>query len=267
MHMRDLLAEMEVVEGADIGAAEAVAEPAAEAATEAVETTPATEAAPAGWTPDDPAFIDAVDARAAEVANVQFQQLLQRFEAENVGAQTAPGEPIDLNELLNPLNDGFGQNIGQFLQQRDEYLLSQVKEMFQPFQSRFQNETVQEGMQRVADIIDDDFSRNGAIELGEGAPDPKKVIQEIAPLYLGEMESRYGQGSPRAAEQALAKATGMVRSIVTAAEKRGAAQNANQLATLSSANREPGTGGGAIRAAGEAESVDDALARWRGEAA
>lgn len=265
MHMRDLIAELEVAETIDIGGGDAGAEAAApEAATadgadgadaaHSLEETPAETAAPA-WTPeqiaalrDMPEFHDLLNEEAGRIADSRLEARIQQMQQQPTGE----GD-FDPNEFLNPMSEDFGQNLYTLLN-------AFAQQAQAPFQKQQEQAMLAEGQQRMVDIIDDDFSRNGPIELGEGAPDPKQVIQQISPLFLEESVARYGD-TPRAGEAALAKATSLIRSIVSAAEKRGASQNANRLATLSNANGEPGTGGAAIHNGDPAASVEEALKR------
>lgn len=262
------IVDFEVSEGGDLGGGEmgAVAalnfsnapdadpgdaqpEPVEAAAAVEPETAPA-EVAPA-WSSDDPAFQEAVQLQAAEVARQELAQFFEQFEGQQQGQQPLEqGEPIDPSEYLNPMSDEFGGNLMQVLSNMFQTLEQRTQQMYAPVQRRYESETLAEGQQRVQDVIADDFSRNGDISLpDDSGVKVNDVIKDIAPLYLGEMEQRFGKGTARAAEQAIAKASGLVRQIVSAAEKSGASKNANELSTLAGARTEPGTQGGGLSVA------------------
>lgn len=234
-----------VGEMAAVAAITPTAEPVVAAQEPAAAAEPVVPDVPA-WSPDDPRFQEAVDLRAAEIARGEISQLFTQFEQQKPQFE---GDPVDPYEFLDPSSDQFGGNLLQLLAQRDQFMLGQMQQLFQPVQQRYQNESIAEGQQRIQDVIADDFAKNGEVTLPADAPvKVGEVIKDMASLYLPEMENRFGQNTARAAEQAITKATGVVRQLVAAAEQAGAAKNANHLATLTGARVEPGTAAAAISA-------------------
>jgi hypothetical protein len=59
------------------------------------------------------------------------------------------------------------------------------------------------------------------------------------------MEQRFGQGTPRAAEAALAKATEQVKALTGNAGRTGGQAEIDRLAAVAGAAQTPGGGGGA----------------------
>lgn len=210
-------------------------------------------AAPA-WSADDPAFLEAVDQRAAAIIE-------GRLAAQQPQTPPPPaGQPLDLNEFLNPFGEQFGQNLATWLSQRDEWTLGQFDEKLAPILTREQQTVVAQGLTRMDELIAGrwDEARDGALT------DPVKgVVKDLAVVYLGEMEARYG-ASPMAAEQALAKAADTIRSINSGAHAAGAGSNADRLAALAAAPTEPGGGGGAINVPTPAKSWDEIRTRISG---
>lgn len=214
---------------------------------------PEAAASPSGFSPDDPAFIEAVQREAAAM----FHQQQAAFQ------QPAPtpdqAQPLDLDQYLNPLEDTFGSNLGKFLSDRDEYLLNKVSELLTPVTSAAQQTEQTKALELVDSLIGERW--NEATD-GKLDPDVSKTIRDLAPAYLDEMNSRYGKG-PTAAREALVKATETIRAINKRATGTGASQNAAELAQLANAAATPTGGTPALQGAGPAETVDDALSRWK----
>lgn len=162
-----------------------------------------------------------------------FDQRLQAA-VEAAQAQQETGQEIDWNEALNPLSDEYGKSLDQRLQQRDQQLLQQIQNLLQPVLSQNEQAQVERGEQRINEIL----ASSGVQE------DARPVARDLATAYLPEMEGRYGQGSPRAAEAALAKATEQVKALTGAAGRTGGQAEIDRLAAVAGAVQTPGAAGG-----------------------
>lgn len=229
----------------------AVAPPASGDGDPVPEVVPEAPAEPAGFSPEDPAFIEAVQREAAAL-------LHQHQAAQQPPAVQQQGQPVDLNEFLNPLEDNFGSNMGKFLADRDDYLLSKVAELLEPVTTSAAQTQQQAGTQLVDQFIDSKWAATD----GKLTDTTRSAIRDLAPTYLGEMNQRYGSG-PLAAQQALVKAADTIRAINKEARGNGAAANAAELAAVAANAGQPSGGTPALQGSGPAETTEEALARWK----
>lgn len=237
------------------GAPPAAAEPAAATGPAAAAPEPVAAPAPAGW--DDPAFIAAVDQRAAEMFEHRMSALAGQQQQQPAAAA---GPAPDLNELLSPLSESFGENLARFLADRDQFLLGQIGQQIQPILSREEQAQTAQGQQVMDEIVTAQWNPATDGPLSEVG---KSAIKDLAPSYLPEMEQRYGAG-PMAAQAALTKAAGTIRALNADARGAGGQANADQLAAVAAAAGEPGTGTGAIQVPPPAKDYNDVLARYFG---
>lgn len=196
-------------------------------------------AAPA-WTPDDPAFRDAVAQEAAAVADARLAQFLDSLTQSAGDTDGLDADPGELN--LDPLDPGFPQQLAQFFQARDKYLLDQISaqvgQMLKPIINRESVERDREGEERMRDVLADIASRKGEF--------PADKASRISSLFFQEARQRYGD-TPRAAEAALEQAADFVLEIRKEAEQIGYQRAEQELAGLSGARREPaGAGDGRV---------------------
>lgn len=212
---------------------------------------PAVEPTPAPFSLDTP---DAQEAIRRE-ANAIFEQRIGEIRSQQTPAQQQ--EPIDLADFLNPLNDGFGNNLGQFLSQRDQYLLTEVGKLLNPLLGDRDSANVEKGHQVMDEKITSGW--NAATD-GPLSDDIKTAIREMAPVHMEEMVAIYGEGR-QAAERALEKSIARVKALTAGARGAGAAANAADLAAVANANGEPGTSGGGMNVPPVAKSPRDVLAR------
>lgn len=188
---------------------------------------------------------DAAAAEAEAIAGAQFGGLLEELQRIAAAEDPAVGHTAAGTPTLDPYSDSFGTDLATFVQQQNQQLLGEVKQMFeqfqQPFLARAEQETVAEGEARIKDMIADDIARNG--DLPETA---KQMIRTLASDYFAEAEARYGK-TARAAEHAIGRAAQVVRGLVNESRQAAADAEANRTATLAGAPNEPaGTGASGV---------------------
>lgn len=219
-----------------------VEQPEAEAPENVAEETAAETAAPA-----EPA-LDPLELQ-AELEYMRSQNAEMRSYLESLSQmQGQRGTDQPSGNIYEGLVDEFGQlNVERFAQlqtARDQALLQQIGQMFNPIQESFQSQQeatiLSEGEQRLADILADDVARNG-----EFASDPeadaraREFVAERASQLFPEIAERYG-ANPRSAEIAMTRAASEVRGLIQTVGGAAVQQNQNQLATLANANSEVG---------------------------
>lgn len=205
---------------------------------------------------DDPRVVDFLEGRVAEMTEARLQALAARAPA----PAPAPGAPVDYNEVLSPLSDNFGQSLVQLLSERDQWLLTQFEQRLEPVLTREQETQLTQGHQMMDAVISEHW--NEAAD-GKLTANVANAIKDIAPTYLAEMQGRYGE-TPRAAQQALAKAASTVRALTTENRAAGTQANIDELAAVAGAAGEPGTGGGAMNVPPPDKSPRDVMARYFG---
>lgn len=206
---------------------------------------PETDTAPA-WTPDDPAFIDAVEARAAEVFQTQFGHLMpllsQLAGDGSDGGDGSGGSPDFDWGQVDPLDDGFGQHlatgIAAVVQKAVQPLQTMIERLAHPLVAREEAERDATGNERVEGWIADELTRNGAV--GEKA---KAQIRPLAEALLPEFAEKYGNG-PRAAEAATRKAVATIRDLVSEARTAGVQQHEEHIDALAGVRGDAGAGAG-----------------------
>lgn len=244
---------------AAVGADDAAA---ADTATVGADPDPDTDTTAVAAPPADPGFDPAeIEARFAayEAQNQQLAGMLAQI-------ANAGGGNIQSEQPVQPqLVDEFGQldpnALLAMLEQRDQRQLQVMQQVFAPFAQtlaeRQQAETLQEGAERLNDILADDIARNG-----EFAADPdadkqaRQLVQTLADQAFPQVAARYGgvwnqqQGrfdfpstfaSAKAVEQAMSQASGQVRGLLKAAGTAAVTEHVNHNATLAGQRREPGT--------------------------
>lgn len=240
---------------------------------EATPSDAATDTAPA-WTPeqihalrDHPEFQSFLADEAGAVARAQLQSILQEYAAQEQGGyreQEAGLGDIDFAEFLNPLEDNFGTNLAQFMahsqQAAAQQILGAVQQMLSPILEERQEKLLGEGSQRIDDILADDVARNGDWNAAEQAP---QLVKTLAPLFMRQAEARYGEGTPRAAEAALAHAASTVRQLDKAAHDKGFEAGKNWTQTLADGGRsEPGVGAAGAQTFPEATNLSEITQRY-----
>ena len=144
------------------------------------------------------------------------------------------------------------------LEQRDQQLLAQIGQLFQPIAERHQGEIIGEAEQRAHDILTDIATRQGEFD---GGNDSLTLARHIADSFMPDLTARYGPG-PRAAEAALEQAYSYVRGIEQTVATKAVEQYKNQLGTLGGATGEPGsTGAAGVTVAPQVKGDETDLAR------
>lgn len=245
--------------GADDG------QPSAAADTDGAATPdPVEPAATPAWSPDDPAFRDAVAQEATAVAQAQVAAYLEQLGGHTGNQPEQPDEgfpEIDLfaddavPQLVNAIVGTLGQQIEGLLDSR-----------LGPIQQRYERESYDEAEERAKDIVASFESQHGEYLAGD---DARGIVYALGDVFVAETVRRYGTG-PRAAEAALAKADALVRKIEKAADQRGYTRAESELGGLAGARREPAGGGSgtvvSLNVPGNELDVADAyLARLSGE--
>lgn len=229
------------------------ADPVADAPPADAPPAPATPAPP--FTLDD--VVDLIESR------LPSQQQPQR---QPDGQQQWQDGQVDLNELLNPLNDDFGANLIQVMQQVVQQAVTPIGDTIRQQQDAA---VAQRGEQRISEIIDADVAANGAFA---AEPDvdqqARQTARDLALAYLPQMEQRWGQGNPRAAEAALQRSLQSVRALSRAQQQAGAQQNVDDLQRIAGAPASAGGGGGTVISMPPApRTPDDLMAKFFGSAA
>lgn len=202
------------------------------------------EAAPAGNPVEAPAAVEPEAAapepqyltaeQAADIADARFNALLAQYEQP---AAPTPGEPVDWNERLNPLDPSFGQNFVDLLAQRDEWTLGQLKaqlaEVVGPLSQQAQAASQASNEQALDGVIASELERAGAPE--SAAP----IVKNLARSYYPALSARLGPNA--GANAAMAQAIKEVNALASASRQSGGADNATQLNALATANAQPGT--------------------------
>lgn len=244
----------------------AVIDPANVPADPAPETAPVAAAPPYDPT-EDPRVVDFVNTQAARIAEERFQHLVEEAQR---GAQQQPALTTD--GLVDEYGNINPAALAEFLAQRDERLFGQIDQRFQqiaqPLEARAQAETIQEGEQRIQDMIADDVSRNGdfPVDPDTGKSPAKELIRPLADLLFNDVAATYG-ATPRAAEIAVSKAATLVREIVDLGRKTGVTEHINRNAELAGANRQPGAGAVGLTTRPEGPRKPGELARQFGQSA
>ena len=219
--------------------------PAAAAAPPAAPADPAAD--PAGVEDsqfDEAAFQEFLADEIGATLNGLLPQYLPRFlpqpgAAGPGGAPEPGGAPAGFDwASLDPLGDGYGQMLGQGIQ---ETIRGELAAAFGALRAEQQQQAMQAaearrleiGQQNAQDMIADAISRGDDItDVG------KQIVDPLAEALVPQFAARYGE-SPRAAELAIDQAVNIVREIERAAIARGTTSSQNHLATLAGAPAVP----------------------------
>lgn len=205
-------------------------------------SSPATAEAPA-WTPDDPAFRDAIRQEAEALVRAQLGAL----------EQAVVGEPETPTFNLDPFSETFAQDFQAMIRQ-------ELSAIAGPLQARQMAEQEAEGELRIKDMIADDINRNG--DLSEPG---KAQVRSLVNVYYTDFVETYGP-TARTVELATQKATAAVRAIESEAAKSAVERYKNELGTLAGApngDLPAGPRGGAVGANGltPAMTIDEVVQR------
>ncbi|HXJ64924.1 MAG TPA: hypothetical protein VNN79_14305 [Actinomycetota bacterium] len=223
--------------GAESAAPEpAEPEPTPDVATEGEPAEP-TPASPESAFQDTPEFRDAVYAEAQAVVDARLSQMFgqpqQQFNPPIAGATPGPLAGID-PAMLDPYSEDFGVNLLTAMQGLIQQGIAPVTQTFEQQQYAA---TLERGNEALRDIVSDAVSAGDEI-----TEESKGIVEPLATAMFAQFAERYGETNPRAAEAAVYHVVDTLRAIEKAAEARGAARQANQLATLAGAPAaEPGT--------------------------
>ena len=243
--------------------------PAAAPGGEAVPPAAATDVAPA-WSPDDPAFLEAVDQRAIDLYEQRFGPLAQMLEQTFAGYPAVQMQPgFEGQPLLppDPFSDNYQQELAVYNQARDEQLMTRIEQMIgqvaQPLNARIESETLAEGQQRLQDMIADDVARNGDFPRAPGETESKaqKLVMPLAEALFPQIASRYG-GGPRAAELAIQQASSTVRAIIAEAGAAALEAHKNQVATLTGVQGEPGAAAAGAQGLSDTQDPNEITRRY-----
>lgn len=214
---------------------------------EAVET-PAAPEAPALDPLELQAELENTRAQYNEVLGV-LEQLAQPGQSNQQAAQTAG---YDISNLTDEYGNLDPQKFAVFQAQRDQAIVAQMQQMFQPLQQNFESQreaqVIAEGEQRLNDIMADDIARNGAFAADEGAnAQAQEIVNTLASQMFPDISAQYGP-NPRSAEIAMTRAAEQVRGLLRSVGGSAVAQTQDHLSTLAGAHGEPGAGGTGIEA-------------------
>lgn len=239
------------LEGGQVDAPVVAPEPVAPVAPVAPEpVAPAAEPTPAAPTIDydDPRLNDLIQTQAAQIAQQQLEQMVQRAQAQQPQGQQ---QGFDVSQLMDEYGNVNPAALAQMIEHNRQSTLEAVKEMFTPIATQMQQaqeaEVIASGEARLEDILADDIARNG-----EFASDPeadriaRERVRATADALFPEIAQRYG-ATPRAAEIAMERAADMERTYIRTLRAQAVEQHTNQMATLAGQHGEPG-GTGAVGA-------------------
>ena len=181
-----------------------------------------------------------------------LNQFSQQAEPGQFAQDVQQSTGVDVAALTDEYGNFNPNAFAQYQAQRDQQLLGQIGQMFQPIQQTFASQqeasVIAEGEQRLSDILADDVSRNG-----EFASDPsadaqaRELVNTLASQKFPDIAARWGNG-PQAAERAMTEAAAEVRGLLRSVGGAAVSQNQNQLATLAGQHGEPGAGGAGVEA-------------------
>lgn len=219
--------------------------------------------APSGGEAAAPSFTDSLEFReaVAAAAESRLQTLLEGQTPDD--SQPDPGQQFD-PAALDPYSEDFGTNLLGALEQRMQALLdaklSPIEQSFQQQAMERERAAVEAGTEGLKDVLADIQARPnslGEFEDPSGQEEAIKLARELSPRYF----QAYGQ-TDRAAELALEDAYKQVRTREMALMSKGEERYKNQLATLSGAPQQPGTGAvGIEQVPDEFRSIAD-MGRW-----
>lgn len=199
------------------------------------------------WTPDDPAFREAVQQETQALIEAQ----LARLAPQTVEQPETPAIPN-----LDPFDENFAANLAALLQQTVQ---GAVSPLLATAQQQQQAATEAHWNEIVQDVIADETTRNGDL-----SADELEALNLIGVSIMPEMQAKYGHQTPRAVEATVHKAAAQVRAITAAAEARGIERYKNELGTLGGARGElpANGGGGGIQGLNPANSLAEVNARF-----
>jgi hypothetical protein len=207
---------------------------------EPVEPTEPAAAAPEPPNWEDPALLDLVDSRAAQIAQTQLAQLLEQYAAE----PQEPGQP-QIGQLVDEYGNLDPNALVQLLTTQQQQMLQQFDQRLQqiqaPLAARAAQEANAEGNQRLQDILADDIARNGEFSADKDADAKARgLVRTLAEQAFPEVAQRYGV-TPRAAELAMTRAAAQVREVLAADRQASLSTEQNRIAALAGVRPEPGT--------------------------
>lgn len=186
--------------------------------------------------------------------NEELYSILQQFTQQQSGTTQqqvaqAQQQGVDITDEYGNLDPA---KFAAYQQDRDSQLLAQVGQMLSPLTQTFEQQreesVINEGMQRLNDILADDISRNGEFATDADADSKaREMVSTIAANLFPELAQRYGNG-PRTAEMAMTRAAAEVRGLLRSVGGAAVSQTQNQLATLAGAHGEPGAHGAGVEA-------------------
>lgn len=236
---------------------EPVEEPVAAPEGEATEVEAPVEAqAPAAEAPAlDPLELQA-ELEHVRSQNNELYGLLQQIATQSPDGQFAQQAQQQTGLDVNSLTDEYGNldpaKFAAYQTQRDQSLIAQIGQMFQPLQQTFAQQQEQaviaEGEQRLQDIIQSDIAQNGEFASNpEADAQARDLVTTLASQMFPDVAQRYGS-TPQAAEIAMTRAAAQVRSLLRSVGGAAVEQTQNQLATLAGAKGEPGAHGAGVEA-------------------
>lgn len=224
--------------GGDPAAPAPAPEPAAQAEP-AAPAEPAAQGQP--WAPDPEEWQQAMS---------YLAYLGQRLEQPDPEPQQALAEPSAPE--LNPFDDGFGQQLAAFL---DERIQGAIEQAVGPLQAWTYEQQLAEGENLARDVFHDIVAREGELPEQDKA---FEIARALANVYLPEEAERRGYG-PKAAEAALERSVKFLRDLFETVGKSYHERKMNELQTLAGAPSEPAastTGASAITVGSHSSLMD-----------
>lgn len=183
--------------------------------------------------------------------NQELYSILEQFATQTQGQsaeQSAAQAGYDISSLTDEYGNLDPQKFAAYQQQMEQRIVGRMEQMFQPLQQTFEQQreasVIEEGNQRLNDILADDIAKHG-----EFASDPKadaqarELVNTLASQMFPDIADRYGS-NPRAAEIAMTRAAEQVRTLLRSVGGSAVSQTQNRLATLAEQRGEPGAGSG-----------------------
>lgn len=191
-----------------------------------------------------------------EQTQAGLAQVAQYLQAQQYAGQEEPEAEFDF--ALDPLEDDFGAQLAQLVQ-------NVVQQSLSPIMEYQQQQRLGEGEERARDILADIASADGEFVEQDAA---FAHARALANTYLAEEAERWGWG-PRAGEAALRRAAADLRARDKAIEAAAIERYKNQIAGLAGAPSEPGVSGSGTQVYGgqRPDSLKDIARRFGGSSA
>ena len=189
-------------------------------------------AEPQGWQQytNDPEFQSWMAQQNSELFDARLNALMGQQQ------QAEQGQPQDLNSLLDPMGESYGQNLAMLLQSRDQQLIQQLQPVIEFVQNQQQTAATE---RLAAPILQADAAQNGPL-----SKEQNEVAMILADAFTTQQEQIYGAGNQRASQLGLQQALSMTRALAGSSQAAGRQESIDQLHAATQGLRVPAAAGG-----------------------